>query len=67
MAKLRKCDMCGKEFDYGFLIDIKTQGGMSFTDIAEDRFEIGEKDICKECYYKVKRTFACCRLQAEVF
>lgn len=57
MSKVNKCDICGKVFDYGFLIEVSTQGGHSFTNIAEDRFEIGKKDICKSCYYKAKKQF----------
>lgn len=60
MGKVRKCDICCKTFDYGFLIDVRTQGGMSFTNIAEDRFEIGEKDVCKDCYYMIKKMATCC-------
>lgn len=54
MSKTTKCDICGKTFDRGFLIDVRSQGGYSFTDIASDRFELRERDVCRECYYKIK-------------
>ncbi len=58
MATVKKCDYCGKEFDYGFLITVNLQGGQSFTNVADDRFEIGNKDLCKGCYYEIKEIVA---------
>ena len=58
MATVKKCDYCGKEFDYGFLITINLQGGQSFTNIAADGFEIGNKDLCRDCYYEIKEIAA---------
>ena len=55
MSKVTRCDVCGKVFDYGFSADVNIQGGQDFTNIAEDRFEIGKKDICKACYYKIRK------------
>lgn len=63
--KSRKCDICGKEFDYGFLVDVKLQGGRDFLNVAEDRFEIGEKDICRDCYYGLKKMMTCCYIPPE--
>lgn len=60
MSKVVKCDVCGKVFDYGFLIDINVQGGQSWTNIAEDRFEIGKKDVCKKCYTSIKKMLTHC-------
>lgn len=58
MATIKKCDYCGKEFSSGFLITINLQGGQSFTDITTDRFEIGNKDLCRDCYYEIKEIVA---------
>lgn len=55
MAIIKKCDICGKTFDFGFSVDVNLQGGMSFTNIAEYRGELGNKDVCKECFYKLKK------------
>lgn len=55
MSKVTRCDVCGKDFGYGFAVDVNIEGGQDYTNIAEDRFEIGKKDICKVCYYKIKR------------
>lgn len=55
MGIVRKCDICGETFDYGFSVDVNIQGGMSWTNVSEDRFEIKRNDICKSCYYKVKK------------
>ncbi len=60
MSKIMICDVCGEKFNYGFSIKVSTQGGYSFTDIAEDRFEIGQKDVCKKCYYNIKKMLTCC-------
>lgn len=60
MSKISKCDICGKTFDYGFLVDVKIQGGVSFANVAEDRFEIGQKDVCKECYNNIKKMLTHC-------
>ena len=65
MSKTIKCDVCGKIFNYGFLIDVSLQGGQSFTNIADDRFELGKKDICKDCYYGVKKMLTCCCVPSE--
>lgn len=54
MSKITKCDICGKTFDGGFLIDVSRQGGFDFIDSTKDRFEIGQRDICRDCYYKIK-------------
>ena len=55
MATVKKCDICGKTFDFGFRISVNLQGGMTFTNIAGYREEIGNKDICKECFFKMKK------------
>lgn len=60
MSKVVKCDICGKMFDGGFLIEVNRQGGYDFTDAAQDRFEIGAKDVCRDCYYSVKKMLTCC-------
>ena len=54
MSRITKCDICGKMFDYGFRVDVNIQGGHDFTNIAEERLELGQKDICLDCYYKAK-------------
>ena len=54
MSVIRKCDVCGKKFNFGFLIGVSLQGGMDFTDIAKYRFDIGNQDICEDCFYKIK-------------
>lgn len=51
-----KCDICGREFGYGFLINVELQGGHDLLNVAQDRFETGNKDICSDCYYKLKET-----------
>lgn len=65
MSTLKKCDACGKVFDYGFTIDVRIQGGVDFVNIAEDRFEIGKKDVCKNCYYMAQKMLTCCCDRAE--
>lgn len=55
MSKLTKCDVCGKIFEYGFIVDVNIQGGQDYTNIAKDWFEIGKKDVCYDCYYKAKK------------
>lgn len=54
MSVSRKCEVCGKEFDFGFSVDVSFIGDMSFTDIAKHRFELGIKDVCADCYYATK-------------
>ena len=54
MSVIRKCDVCGKDFDFGFSVDVSLQGGMDFTNIAKYRFDIGKQDICEDCFYKIK-------------
>lgn len=66
MSKIVKCDICGKTFDRGFLIDVRSQGGYAFTDIACDRFELRERDICRECYYKIKEMTSTIRGSVDV-
>ena len=55
MSVLRKCDICGKEFDFGFSLAVSLQGGADFTNIADHRFELGQKDVCVDCYYSIKK------------
>ena len=54
MSVLRKCDICGNEFDFGFCVDVSMQGGQDFLNIAKYRFYIGKQDICEECFCKIK-------------
>ena len=54
MSAIRKCDVCGENFDFGFLIDVSLQGGMDFLNIAKYRCDIGKQDICENCFYKMK-------------
>ncbi len=55
MATVKRCDCCGKEFDYGFLVSVDIQGGYDFKNVVDDRLEVDNKDICRECYYKFKK------------
>ena len=55
MATIKKCDICGKTFDFGFRISVNLKGGMSFTNISKYRYELGDKDICLKCYKKMKK------------
>ena len=54
MSVLRKCDICGKEFDFGFSVGVSLQGGCDFLNVAKYRFDIGKQDICEDCFYKIK-------------
>lgn len=54
MSVLRKCDICGKEFDFGFSVGVSLQGGTDFLNIAKYRFDIGKQDICEECFKQIK-------------
>ena len=54
MSVSRKCDFCGKEFGFGFSVDVSLQGGLDFLNIAKYRFDIGKQDICEDCFYKMK-------------
>ena len=54
MSVLRKCDICGKEFNFGFSVGVSLQGGTDFVNIAKYRFDIGKQDICEECFCKIK-------------
>ena len=60
MSISKKCDVCGKDFDFGFSVDVSLQGGTSFTNIAEHRFELGQKDVCTDCYYMTKKILKNC-------
>ncbi len=60
MSKALNCDVCGKAFDYGFSVNVNIQGGFGFINVADDRFEIGQKDVCRDCYYKIKKMLTCC-------
>ena len=60
MSISKKCDVCGKDFGFGFSVDVSLQGGMSFTNIAEHRFELGQKDVCTDCYYMIKKILKNC-------
>ena len=55
MSRVTRCDICGKVFGYGFDICVGIQGAAPFTNISEERFELGQKDVCLDCYYKAKR------------
>jgi hypothetical protein len=65
MSKVMKCSVCGELFDYGFSVDVDLQGAQDLADLAEDRFEIGKKDVCKKCYYEIKKMLTCCCIPAE--
>ena len=54
MSVLRKCDICGKEFNFGFSVGVSLQGGTDFVNIAKYRFDIGKQDICEECFEQIK-------------
>ena len=54
MSVLRKCDICGKEFDFGFSVGVSLQGGCDFLNVAKYRFDIGKQDLCEDCFYKIK-------------
>ena len=54
MSVLRKCDICGKEFNFGFSVGVSLQGGTDFLNIAKYRFDIGKQDVCEDCFYKIK-------------
>lgn len=54
MSVIRKCDICGENFNFGFSIDVSLQGGMDFMNISQYRFDIGKQDICENCFYKIK-------------
>ena len=60
MSKTVKCDVCGKSFDYGFSVNVDTQYNFDFMNATQDRFEIGQKDVCRDCYYKIKKMLTCC-------
>ena len=55
MSVLRKCDICGKEFNFGFSVGVYLQGGTDFMNIAKYRFDIGKQDVCEDCFYKIKK------------
>lgn len=55
---MAKCDICGKTFGYGFSINVNLQGTSDYTNIAKEIFELGQKDVCLDCYYKAKRSIA---------
>lgn len=54
MSTARRCDICGNVFDNGFCIDVFISTKYEFTNIAEYLPELGKKDVCIDCYYKVK-------------
>ena len=52
---VKKCDCFGKEFDYGFLVSVNIQGDCDFKEYTDNVLEVGDQDICRECYYKFKK------------
>ena len=58
MATIKKCDICGKPFDFGFNISTRLQkqsGVLSAEEILKYMYEIKEWDICINCYFKFKK------------
>lgn len=54
MSIQKKCDICRKTIDLGFSINVSLQCEKDFINVSEYISEIGNKDICTECYYKIK-------------
>lgn len=52
---VKKCDCCGKEFDYGFIVNVNVSKRYDYMNYIDDIFETGNRDICRECYYKFKK------------
>ena len=53
--RIIKCDICGKDFTFGFSVETNLQGENDFTNIAKYRDDVCQMDVCTDCFYKIKK------------
>lgn len=57
MGRVYICDVCNKNFDIGFKIEMGFLGGTGHENAAEYRFDIGSRDVCSECFEQIRILF----------